>query len=104
MQIQGLAPMGSSFVPAIYYTSTTHGDAHHPGFSNPNGEHHLPQSVTNLKNALAQQTTLVNQLLERIEMQRAPDEVSRRRKNLTHSNDVLAKRRSTSQELSVRVV
>ncbi|XP_050113899.1 uncharacterized protein LOC126592216 [Malus sylvestris] len=71
--------LGSSFVPAIHYTSTTHGDAHHPSSSNPNGKHNLPQQVTNLTNTLAQQTTLVNQLFECIEMRRIPDEVSRSR-------------------------
>ena len=46
--------LGKSFIPAIHYTSTTHGDADFPGSSNPNGEHHLPQQVTNLTNAFAQ--------------------------------------------------
>ncbi|KAM2008381.1 hypothetical protein ACFX16_003277 [Malus domestica] len=55
--------LGSSFVPAIHYTSTTNEDAHYPDSSNPNGEHHLPQQVFNLKSAITQQTTLVNQLI-----------------------------------------
>ncbi|KAM1436049.1 hypothetical protein ACFX2I_043922 [Malus domestica] len=70
---------GLSFVPVIHYTSTTHGDAYHPDFSNPNGEYHLHQQVSNFTSAHSQQTTLVNQLLECIEMQCATDEVSRSR-------------------------
>ncbi|KAM1581844.1 hypothetical protein ACFX10_029646 [Malus domestica] len=69
--------LGPSLVPAVHYTSTTHEDTNFPSSSNLNGKHHLLQQVANLINAIAQQTTLVNQLLERIEMQRAPDEVSR---------------------------
>ena len=68
--------LGSSFVSAVHYTSTTYGDAHYLDYSNPNDEHHLPQQVANLTSALAYQITLVNQLLEHMEMQRAPDEVS----------------------------
>ncbi|KAM1355816.1 hypothetical protein ACFX2H_029823 [Malus domestica] len=68
--------LGSSFVPAVHYTSTTHGDTYYPDCSNLNGKPYLPQQVANLTNALTQQTTLVNQFLKHIEMQRVPDEVS----------------------------
>ncbi|KAM1602845.1 hypothetical protein ACFX1Z_029515 [Malus domestica] len=69
--------LGPSLVPVVHYTSTIHEDTHFPISSNLNGKHHLLQQVANLINALAQQTTLVNQLLECIEMQRTLDEVSR---------------------------
>ena len=55
------------------------GGAFHPSSSNPNGEQNLSRQVIELTSALAQQTTLVNQLLQRTEMQRAHDEVSRSR-------------------------
>ncbi|KAM1543807.1 hypothetical protein PS2_013089 [Malus domestica] len=51
------------------------GGAFHPSSSNPNGE----QNLIELTSALAQQTTLVNQLLQRTEMHRTHDEVSRSR-------------------------
>ncbi|KAM2209222.1 hypothetical protein PS1_025604 [Malus domestica] len=55
------------------------GGAFHPSSSNPNGEQNLSRQVIELTSALAQQTTLVNQLLQRTEIQRAHDEVSRSR-------------------------
>ncbi|KAM1124829.1 hypothetical protein ACFX2B_039704 [Malus domestica] len=55
------------------------GGAFHPSSSNPNGEQNLSRQVIELTSALAQQTTLVNQLLQRTEMHRAHDEVSRSR-------------------------
>ncbi|KAM1430410.1 hypothetical protein ACFX2I_046479 [Malus domestica] len=53
--------------------------AFHPSYSNPNGEQNLSRQVIELTSALAQQTTLVNQLLQRTEMHCAHDEVSRSR-------------------------
>ncbi|KAM1032446.1 hypothetical protein ACFX2C_036111 [Malus domestica] len=55
------------------------GGAFHPSSSNPNGEQNLSRQVIELASALAQQTTLVNQLLQRTEIHRAHDEVSRSR-------------------------
>ncbi|KAM1686894.1 hypothetical protein ACFX2K_034939 [Malus domestica] len=69
----------SNLVPRVYHPSTAQGGAFLPSSSNPNGEQHLSRQVIKLTSALAQQTTLVNQLLQRIGIQRAPDEVSRSR-------------------------
>ncbi|KAM2321644.1 hypothetical protein ACFXTH_018404 [Malus domestica] len=71
----GLTFPNSNLTPGVYHTSTAQGDAFPPSYSNPNGEQHLSRQVIELTNALTQQTTLVNQLLQRTEMQRAPDEV-----------------------------
>ncbi|KAM1553854.1 hypothetical protein ACFX1Z_006672 [Malus domestica] len=57
----------------VYHTSTAQGDAFLPSYSNPNREQHLSRQVIELTNAFVQQTTLVNQLLQRIEMQLALD-------------------------------
>ncbi|KAM2012465.1 hypothetical protein ACFX1T_024326 [Malus domestica] len=69
----------SNLAPGVYHLSTTQGGAFLPSSSNPNGEQHLSRQVIELTSALTQQTTLVNQLLQRIGIQRAPDEVSRSR-------------------------
>ena len=69
----------SSLAPRVNHLSTIHGGTFLPSSSNPNGEQHLPRQVIELTSALAQQTTLVNRLLQRTEIQRAPDEVSRSR-------------------------
>ncbi|KAM2053376.1 hypothetical protein ACFX1T_003024 [Malus domestica] len=69
----------SNIAARVYHTSTTQEDTFRPSFSNPNCEQHMSRQVIELKNALSQQTTLVNQLLQRTKMQRAPDEVSQSR-------------------------
>ena len=69
----------SNLALGVYHLSTAQGGAFLPSSSNPNGEQHLSRQVIELTSALAQQTTLVNQLLQRIGIQRAPDEVSRSR-------------------------
>ncbi|KAM2544170.1 hypothetical protein TB1_015894 [Malus domestica] len=69
----------SNLAPGVYHISTAQGGAFLPSSYNPNGEQHLSQQVIELTSALAQQTTLVNQLLQRIGIQRASDEVSRSR-------------------------
>ncbi|KAM1716552.1 hypothetical protein ACFX11_024507 [Malus domestica] len=69
----------SNLAPGVYHISTAQGGAFLPSSSNPNGEQHLSRQVIELTSALAQQKTLVNQLLQRIGIQRAPDEVSRSR-------------------------
>ncbi|KAM1996080.1 hypothetical protein ACFX15_029069 [Malus domestica] len=69
----------SNLALGVYHISTAQGGAFLPSSSNPNGEQHLSRQVIELTSALAQQTTLVNQLLQRIGIQRAPDEVSRSR-------------------------
>ena len=69
----------SSLAPGVNHHSTAQGGTFLPSSSNPNGEQHLSRQVIELTSALAQQTTLVNQLLQRTEIQRAPDEVSRSR-------------------------
>ncbi|KAM2864379.1 hypothetical protein FF1_023045 [Malus domestica] len=69
----------SNLAPGVYHISTAQGGAFLPSSSNPNGEQHLSRQVIELTSALAQQTTLVNQLLQRIGIQRAPNEVSRSR-------------------------
>ncbi|KAM2937926.1 hypothetical protein FF1_037775 [Malus domestica] len=69
----------SNLAPGVYHLSTAQGGAFLPSSSNPNGEQHLSRQVIELTSALAQQKTLVNQLLQRIGIQRAPDEVSRSR-------------------------
>ncbi|KAM1349984.1 hypothetical protein EV2_004169 [Malus domestica] len=69
----------SNLAPGVYHPSTAQGGAFLPSSSNPNGEQHLSRQVIELTSALPQQTTLVNQLLQRIGIQRAPDEVSRSR-------------------------
>ncbi|KAM1521712.1 hypothetical protein ACFX10_011916 [Malus domestica] len=69
----------SNLAPGVYHISTAQGGAFLPSSSNPNGEQHLSRQVIELTSALAQQKTLVNQLLQRIRIQRTPDEVSRSR-------------------------
>ncbi|KAM1194985.1 hypothetical protein ACFX2J_021542 [Malus domestica] len=69
----------SNLSPGVYHPSTAQGGVFLPSSSNPNGEQHLSRQVIELTNALAQQTTLVNQLLQRIRIQRAPNEISRSR-------------------------
>ncbi|KAM2215556.1 hypothetical protein ACFX1X_022675 [Malus domestica] len=69
----------SNLAHGVYHPSTAQRGAFLPSSSNPNGEQHLSQQVIELTSALAQQTALVNQLLQRIGIQRAPDEVSRSR-------------------------
>ncbi|KAM1884971.1 hypothetical protein ACFX14_037705 [Malus domestica] len=69
-----LAFPNSNLAPGVYHISTAQEYAFIPRYSKPNREQHLSQEVIELTNALAQQTTLVNQLL-----QRALDEVSRSR-------------------------
>ncbi|KAM1439765.1 hypothetical protein ACFXTO_013583 [Malus domestica] len=66
----------SNLTLGVYHPSTAQGGAFLPSSSNPNGEQHLSRQVIKLTSALAQQTTLVNQLLQRIGIQQAPDEVS----------------------------
>ncbi|KAM1597745.1 hypothetical protein TB1_032191 [Malus domestica] len=69
----------SNLAPGVYHPSTAQGGAFLPSSSNLNGEQHLSRQVIELMSALAQHTTLVNQLLQRIRSQRALDEVSRSR-------------------------
>ncbi|KAM1149807.1 hypothetical protein ACFX2B_030050 [Malus domestica] len=69
----------SNLSPGVYHTSTAQGGTFIPSSSNPNGEQHLSRQVIELTSTLAQQTTLVNQLLQRTEIQCAPNEVSRSR-------------------------
>ncbi|KAM1659045.1 hypothetical protein ACFXTN_043142 [Malus domestica] len=61
----------SNLAPGVYHSSTAQGGAFLPSSSNPNGEQHLSRQVIELTSALGQQTTLVNQLLQRIGIQRA---------------------------------
>ncbi|KAM2382837.1 hypothetical protein ACFXTH_040462 [Malus domestica] len=68
-----------NLTPKVYHTSIAQGDTFLPSYSNPNGKQHLSRQVIELTNALAQQTTLVNQLLQRTEIQRAPYKVSQSR-------------------------
>ncbi|KAM1134083.1 hypothetical protein ACFX19_043961 [Malus domestica] len=75
----GLTFPNSNLAPEVYHPFTAQGGAFLPSSSNPNGEQHLSRQVIELTSALAQQTTLVNQLLQHIGIQRAPDEVSRSR-------------------------
>ena len=74
-----LAVPNSNPAPGVYHSSTAQGGTFLPSSSNPNGEQHLSRQVIKLTSALAQQTTLVNQLLQRTKMQRVPNEVTRRR-------------------------
>ena len=74
-----LAFPNSNPAPGVYHSSTAQGGTFLPSSSNPNGEQHLSRQVIGLTSPLAQQTTLVNQLLQRTKMQRVPNEVSRRR-------------------------
>ncbi|KAM2279827.1 hypothetical protein ACFX1S_040612 [Malus domestica] len=69
----------SNLAPGVYHPSTAQGGAFLPSSSNPNDEQHLSRQVIELTSALTHRTTLVNQLLQRIGIQRAPDEVSRSR-------------------------
>ncbi|KAM2511571.1 hypothetical protein COP2_036698 [Malus domestica] len=69
----------SNLAPGVYHPSTAQGGAFIPSSSNPNGEQHLSRQVIELTSALAQQTTLVNQLLQCFGIKRAHDEVSRSR-------------------------
>ncbi|KAM2570365.1 hypothetical protein TB2_010345 [Malus domestica] len=59
----------------VYHPFIVQG-AFHPSSSNPNSEQHLSGQVIELTSTLAQQMTLVNQLLQRTEIQRAPNEKS----------------------------
>lgn len=47
--------------------------------STPNGNQYLSQQVIDLTSVLAQQTALVSKVLEHVEMQNPPSEVSRSR-------------------------
>ena len=69
----------SNPAPGVYHSSVAQGGTFLTSSSNPNGEQHLSRQVIELTSALAQRTTLVNQLLQRTKMQRVPNEVSRRR-------------------------
>ncbi|KAM2288549.1 hypothetical protein ACFXTI_029418 [Malus domestica] len=71
--------LNSNLVPGVYHSSIAQGGTFLPSSSNPNGEQHLSRQVIELTSVLAQQTTLVNRLLQRTEMQRAPDEMFRSR-------------------------
>ncbi|KAM1305491.1 hypothetical protein ACFX2F_023024 [Malus domestica] len=75
----GLTFPNSNLAPEVYHPFTAQEGAFLPSSSNPNGEQHLSRQVIELTSALAQQATLVNQLLQRIGIQRAQDEVSRSR-------------------------
>ncbi|KAM1112724.1 hypothetical protein PS1_046001 [Malus domestica] len=75
----GLTFPNSNLVLGANHHSIVQGGAFHPSSSNPNGEQNLSRQVIELTSALAQQTTLVNQLLQRTEIQRTPDEISRSR-------------------------
>ncbi|KAM1499519.1 hypothetical protein PS1_022585 [Malus domestica] len=66
----------SNLAPRAYCTSIAQGSTFIPSYSNPNGEQHLSRQLIELTSAFAQQTTLVNQLLQRTENQCALDEVS----------------------------
>ncbi|KAM1382027.1 hypothetical protein ACFX2F_034548 [Malus domestica] len=79
------------------HPSIVQGGAFHPSSSNPNGEQNLSRQVMELTSALAQQTTLVNQLLQRMEIQGAPDEVSRSR---TRAGEEPLKQRPGKQPLN----
>ena len=74
-----LAFPNSNLAPGVYRPSTARGGTFLPSSSNPNGEQHLSRQVIELTIALAQQTTLVNQLLQRTKIQCVSNEVSRRR-------------------------
>ncbi|XP_068309833.1 alpha/beta-gliadin clone PW8142-like [Pyrus communis] len=69
----------SNLAPRVYHTSAAQGETFLLNSSNPNGEQHLSRQVIELISALAQQTTLVNQLLQRTKMQCVPNEVPQRR-------------------------
>ncbi|KAM1033341.1 hypothetical protein ACFX2C_036892 [Malus domestica] len=75
----GLTFPNSNLVLGANHPSIVQGGAFHPSSSNPNGEQNLSRQVIELMSALALQTTLVNQLLQRTEIQRTPDEISRSR-------------------------
>ena len=66
-------------VPGINHLSTAQEGVFLSSSSNLSGEQYLSRQVMELTSALAQQTTLVNRLLQRTEIQRAPDELSRSR-------------------------
>ena len=68
-----------NLVPGINHPSTAQEGVFPSSSSNLSGEQNLSRQVMELTSALAQQTTLVNRLLQRTEIQRAPDEVSRSR-------------------------
>ncbi|KAM2984014.1 hypothetical protein FF2_009874 [Malus domestica] len=87
----------SNLIPGVYYPSTAQGGTFHPSSSNPNGEQHLSRQVIKLTSTLAQQTTLVNQLLQHTEIQCAPDKVSRSR---TRANEEPLKQHSGNQPLN----
>ncbi|KAM2605774.1 hypothetical protein TB2_034531 [Malus domestica] len=69
----------SNLTLGVYHLSTAQGDTFLPSSSNPNGEQHLSRQVIKLTNALVQRMTLVNQLLQCTEMQRAPFKESQSR-------------------------
>ncbi|KAM2692729.1 hypothetical protein EV2_006988 [Malus domestica] len=60
-----------NLAPIVYHPSTAQGGTFLPSFSHPNGKEHLSRQVIELMSAFAQQTTLVNQLLQCTEIQRA---------------------------------
>ena len=68
-----------NLVPGINHPSTAQEGVFLSSSFNLSGEQYLSRQVMELTSALSQQTTLVNQLLQRTEIQRAPDEVSRSR-------------------------
>ena len=90
----------SNLAPRVYHPSTAQRGTFLPISSNPNGEQLLSRQVIKLTSALAQQTTLVNQLLQRTKMQRAPNKVSRSRTKA----DEEPLNYSTSHESSVQAV
>ena len=59
----GLAFPNSNLASGVYHHSTAQEGTFLPSSSNPNGKQHLSRQVIELMSALAQQTTLVNQLL-----------------------------------------
>ena len=69
----------SNLTLGVYHPSTAQGGTFLPSSSNPNGEQHLPRQVIELTSALAQQKTLVNELLQHTKMQHVPNKVSQRR-------------------------
>ena len=74
-----LTLINPNLVPIINHPSTAQEGVFLSNSSNLSGEQNLSRQVMELTSALAQQTTLVNRLLQRTEIQRAPDEVSRSR-------------------------
>ncbi|KAM2640901.1 hypothetical protein EV1_027604 [Malus domestica] len=87
----------SNLALGINHPSIVQRGAFHPSSSNPNGEQNLSRQVIELTSVIAQQTTVVNQLLQRIEIQSAPDEVSRSR---TKADEELLKQHPGKQLLN----